>query len=303
MNLRDMEVFFAVADELHFGRAAVSLRLNQASVSEAVARLERALGAPLFYRTTRRVTITEFGFRVLGTLRPAYSALYEAYGRAVADGRGRGELRLGHTPELGRALLPGLVGLASRRDSSHQAPPWRPIAMHTREQILALQSGAIDVGLCWEPIISDQVSKVVLAASPLVAIMRQDDALAQDSSPIALHELAGRQLLLSPRADNPTAFARIDHGFRRAGIDPDAVMEVTHYDIVSVHVAQGYGIGIHPLLAASLNRVPGLVFRPVMDDITLNVCAIVMTAAAATPETALMLAALGAVSSGILSAA
>ncbi|KAB2592591.1 MULTISPECIES: LysR family transcriptional regulator [Streptomyces] len=302
MNLRDMEIFFAVADELHFGRAAASLRLNQASVSEAVARLERVMGERLFFRTTRRVSITEFGYRVLETTRPAYSALYEAYGKAVADGHHRGEIRLGHTPELGQALLPGLVQLSAAPGPVAPAP-WRPITMHTREQIVALQSGAIDVGLCWEPSVSDQMSKVVLVASPLVAIMREDDPLAQDSSPIDLADMADRQMLVSPRADNPTAFARLKHGFTRAGFDPDTVIEVSHYDIVSVYVAQGYGIGIHPVFAAHLNRVPGLVFRRITGEgLDLNVCAIVMSSPR-TPQVSTLLDALRAVCTEVIAAA
>ncbi|WP_207844376.1 LysR family transcriptional regulator [Williamsia soli] len=299
MNLRDLEIFFAVADELHFGRAAESLRLSQASVSEAVARLERALGAPLFYRTTRKVAITEFGFRVLATTRPAYTNLYEAYGRAVADGRHRGEIRLGHTPELGQAMLPGLVRMGEQT-GSNTPPPWRPFTMHTREQVVALQAGTIDIGLCWEPSVGDQVTRLVLAASPLVAIIRDDDPLAEDSSPIALAELTGRQLVVSPRSENPAAFARIGHGFRKAGIDPDTITEVNHYDSVSVHVAQGYGVGIHPVVAVGLNRFPNLVFRTVSDDdVALNVCAIVMTATA-TSETTRMLDALRSVASRVV---
>ncbi|QSE41314.1 LysR family transcriptional regulator [Rhodococcus erythropolis] len=300
MNLRDMEIFFAVADELHFGRAAAALRLSQASVSEAVARLERALGSPLFYRTTRRVTITEFGYRVLETTRPAYSALNEAYGRAVADGRHRGEIRLGHTPELGQAVLPALVRRSAARGPDSPAA-WRPYTMHTREQIIALQSGAIDVGLCWEPSVGDQVTKVVLARSPLVAIIRDDDPLAQDPSPIPLGAMTGRPMLVSPRADNPSAFARIEHSFARAGIDADSVTQVTHYDIVAVHVAQGYGIGIHPMLAVGINRVPGVTFRRVADtDLALNVCAIVL-AASTTPSAARLVETLRAVTTDLVS--
>ncbi|OZD65733.1 hypothetical protein CH263_12530 [Rhodococcus sp. 06-1059B-a] len=299
MNLRDMEIFFAVADELHFGRAAAALRLSQASVSEAVARLERALGSPLFYRTTRRVTVTEFGYRVLETTRPAYSALHEAYGRAVADGRHRGEIRLGHTPELGQAILPGLVKFSSKLNANSGAP-WRPYTMHTREQITALQSGAIDIGLCWEPSVGDQVKKIVLTRSPLVAIIRDDDPLARETTPIHLSELVGKSMLVSPRVDNPSAFARIEHGFARAGIDTDAVTQVTNYDIVAVHVAQGYGIGIHPMLAVGINRIPGVRFRRIADDdLALNVCAIVL-AAAPNPGTVPTLDALRGVAAGLI---
>lgn len=299
MNLRDLEIFFAVADELHFGRAAMALRIKQSSVSESIVRLETALGAPLFYRTTRRVSITEFGARVLANLRPAYAALHEEYGKAVEDGHHRGEIRLGHTPELGQALLPGLVRLTAR--PGPDAPgAWRPLAMHTHEQVLALQSGAIDVGLCWEPSVDDQITRVVLATAPLVAILRDDDPLAGPKSPISLRELAGRPLIVSPRTENLMAFARIERAFVGAGINMDSVSEVSHYDAVSLHVARGYGIGIHPAPAVGLNRVPGLTFRRVADEgVGISVCAIVLTATA-TREVSQMLGALRAVTTEVI---
>ncbi|GAA5206040.1 LysR family transcriptional regulator [Microbacterium kyungheense] len=301
MNLRDLEIFFAVADELHFGRAAMVLRIKQSSVSESIVRLETALGAPLFYRTTRRVSITDFGGRVLANLRPAYAALHQEYAKAVADGHHRGELRLGHTPELGQALLPGLVRLTAHAGPG--APPsWRPLAMHTHEQIAALQSGAIDVGLCWEPSVNDQITQVVLATAPLVAILRDDDSLAEPRSPISLRELAGRPLIVSPRTDNQMAFARIERAFIGAGIDMGSVSEVSHYDAVSLHVARGYGIGVHPAPAVGLNRVPGLAFRRVADEgVGISVCAIVLTATA-TREVSQMLGALRAVTTEVINA-
>ncbi|MFQ6689222.1 LysR family transcriptional regulator, partial [Bordetella pertussis] len=61
MDLRQLDCFLAVASELHFGRAAEKLYMSQSSVSEAVKALERALGAPLFDRTSRRVALTPLG--------------------------------------------------------------------------------------------------------------------------------------------------------------------------------------------------------------------------------------------------
>lgn len=91
MNLREIECFIAVADELHFGRAARRLHLAQPSVSESVRSLERQVGGPLFDRTSRSVVLTDLGRAFLGDARDAYGDLVAAFDRArsLAGARAR----------------------------------------------------------------------------------------------------------------------------------------------------------------------------------------------------------------------
>ncbi|HEY0532415.1 MAG TPA: LysR family transcriptional regulator [Actinoplanes sp.] len=107
MDWQEIEAFLAVADELHFGRAAQRLRLSQARVSQTIRRLERRVGCSLFDRTTRRVALTPIGRRLLDDLRPAHHAVHEAVARAQAAGRGTtGVLRVGYLgPVAGRVVL------------------------------------------------------------------------------------------------------------------------------------------------------------------------------------------------------
>ncbi|UJW32964.1 LysR family transcriptional regulator [Saccharothrix sp. AJ9571] len=96
MELREIEIFLTLAEELHFGRTAERLRVSQARVSQSIRKAERQIGAPLFERTSRRVALTPIGARLHGDLRPAYRRIEEGLARAKAAGRGvTGVLRLG----------------------------------------------------------------------------------------------------------------------------------------------------------------------------------------------------------------
>ncbi|MGY0024058.1 LysR family transcriptional regulator [Streptomyces sp. cg35] len=96
LELKELEAFLAVAEELHFGRAGERLYVSQSRVSQLLAALERRVGARLVERTSRRVRLTPLGDRFLSELRPAYEELGSAVERAREAARGvAGRLRVG----------------------------------------------------------------------------------------------------------------------------------------------------------------------------------------------------------------
>ncbi|WP_329139491.1 LysR family transcriptional regulator [Streptomyces sp. NBC_01476] len=96
MERYEIEAFLTLAEELHFGRTAVRLRVTTARVSQVISKLERRVGAPLFERTSRSVALTPIGQRLHDDLRPAFERLEAALATAVAAGRGvTGVLRVG----------------------------------------------------------------------------------------------------------------------------------------------------------------------------------------------------------------
>ncbi|WP_307798519.1 LysR family transcriptional regulator [Actinoplanes flavus] len=97
MERHEIEVFLALAEELHFGQAGRRLGVTTTRVSQVVRVLERRVGVPLFERTSRRVTLTPTGRRLYEDLKPAYDGVVAAMARAVAHGRGlTGTLRVGY---------------------------------------------------------------------------------------------------------------------------------------------------------------------------------------------------------------
>ena len=101
MERDELECFLILAEELHFGRTAVRMRLSRARVSQLIQRLERRLGAPLFERTSRTVALTELGERFREDVEPHHRAIEQAVARTAAAARGiGGTLRIGFANSL-----------------------------------------------------------------------------------------------------------------------------------------------------------------------------------------------------------
>lgn len=116
MERRDLEIFLALAEELHFTRTAERLRVSQARVSQTIRQLERRIGAPLFERTSRRVALTPIGRRLRDDLAPAHEQIVAGVARAVAAARGTGLLRVGfEAPALADLLGPLFDAFRARR--------------------------------------------------------------------------------------------------------------------------------------------------------------------------------------------
>ncbi|TJZ77776.1 LysR family transcriptional regulator [Rhodococcus oryzae] len=181
MERRDIEIFLTLAEELHFGRTAERLHVSTARVSQTIKALERRVGAPLFERTSRRVTPTPIGRRLEEDLRPADEQIRAAIARAIAAGRGLdGELRVGF---VGTALGQFVLEVANTFQERHPG---------CRVQIR--ESHYSDgVGL----LMSDEIDGLVAAAD--VGHVRE-----LDQSPVLLRE----QLSLAVSARHP--FARLE---------------------------------------------------------------------------------------------
>ncbi|MFF8289526.1 LysR family transcriptional regulator [Streptomyces sp. NPDC016309] len=99
MELRDIEIFLVLAEELHFGRSAERLLVSQARVSQAIRKQERRIGAALFERTSRTVRLTSVGRQLRDDLQPVYAGLHESLERARLAARGvTGRIRVGMLP-------------------------------------------------------------------------------------------------------------------------------------------------------------------------------------------------------------
>lgn len=147
MDMMQAEAFLAVADELHFGRAAQRLRVSQPRVSVLVATLERQVGGKLFDRTSRRVTLTPLGGQFLAELEPGYRQMQAAFARARRTARETAAtLQIGCTAYVAGPAVSRLIEEFSTRHPGcevilHEVAWWEPYA--------ALRRGEIDVLVNW----------------------------------------------------------------------------------------------------------------------------------------------------------
>jgi DNA-binding transcriptional LysR family regulator len=193
MDLRQLEVFLALAEELHFGRTADRLHLTQPQVSRAVAALERHLGAPLFERTSRRVHLTPLGRRFRTEAEPAYRLLRDAVDRARAEARqATGALRIGFLLPTGGEALSRLIRAYEARHPGSQ------VALNSLTHIdhyEALRRNEIDVLVSYLLLDHEQAD---LSAGPAihhaarVLVVAASDALAAKDS-VSVEDLAGRR--------------------------------------------------------------------------------------------------------------
>ncbi|WP_330181700.1 LysR family transcriptional regulator [Nocardia sp. NBC_01503] len=135
MELYEIEGFLAVAEHLHFGRAAEQLHVSPSRVSQTITQLERRIGAQLFERTTRRVVLTRIGERLLSDLRPGHEQIQRGIRRAVGAGRG-----------FEGTLTVGFIGAAAGQLCHATAALFR--AEHPETEI-SIRDAQLTDGLSW----------------------------------------------------------------------------------------------------------------------------------------------------------
>ncbi|MGW5354860.1 LysR family transcriptional regulator [Streptomyces sp. NPDC004031] len=180
MELRDIEIFLALAEELHFGRAAERLFVSQARVSQAIAKQERRLNAVLFDRGNRRdVRLTAVGRQLRDDLLPVHASVHESLERARVAAR-----RVGNTVRVG--MIPGNVHYLRGywREFRARCPQLALEFGHApfSDPFAALREGELDVLVTWLPVEEDD-----LTVGPVLFADGRAVAVSVD------HELAGRE--------------------------------------------------------------------------------------------------------------
>ena len=258
MELRHLEYFVAVAEELSFTRASRRLHVVQSGVSSAIQGLERELGATLFDRNRHRVTLTEAGLALLPEARATLAAA-QAAADAVAEAAAglRGTLTIGTMISIGSIDVPALLG---RFHEQHPAILVRLRVMPGGSADLAREvaSGGLDLALLSLPGEAPPGLTVrPLAQEPLVLICAPKHPLASAEA-VRLDALASETFVDFPAGWGTRAV--VDRAFATAGIDRQVSFEVADYPTVAGLVGTGLGVAFIPASVASgldaLARVP-----------------------------------------------
>jgi DNA-binding transcriptional LysR family regulator len=212
VELRQLEYFVAIAEEMHFGRAAERLHIGQPAVSQQIRRLERDLGVLLFDRSPRHVRLTSAGQRFLPQARTVLAAAEEA--RASVSKTDTSTLRIGTSSGLGRRLDDLL-------DILNETAPQLTVelvAAPTQVRLKQVAGGSLDAAFV-RGSHDGELTVIPIWQDPLVVALPKSHPVSNDSD-IALEDLAALPLRLTARRNNPPLVDLVVNACHDAGFEP-----------------------------------------------------------------------------------
>lgn len=259
IDFRQMRYFLAVAETLHFGRAASKLGIAQPNLSLQIKRTEEALGYPLFERTTRGVTLTPVGVYLAKRAQVLQANFEDAIRTAQQIGRGEeGNLSIGFS---GSAMYTRLPLALERFRRLHPKIVVQLREMYAHEQAPLLLDGTLDVGFIRDGSPTLGLEMTPLMREPFDAVVPLSHPIAKKKEPIWPRALRDEQFVLfSPRIAR-LAFHRTVGVCQADGFTPEVSLEAPQWVTIVSLVAAGMGISLAPACVTKLN-IPGVVFRP-----------------------------------------
>jgi DNA-binding transcriptional LysR family regulator len=257
VELRLFRYVIAVAEELHFSRAALRERIAQPSLSKQIQDLEERLGVQLFSRDHRRVSLTDAGTAFEDEARRSLEHAERAVRAAtVFKSPSATRLTIGYSPRINLGLLTII-----RKIAHAQTPALRInfVSSHAPEQLEALCEDRIDVGLLTLPVQHEAIATKVLIREPLTVAIHASNRLSGKSH-LKARELNGHPVISFPRQLHPGFHDHLLRLFKKEGFSPNIVQEVTTESEALYMVGEGLGVALlRPTLASILH--PGIVFR------------------------------------------
>ncbi|WP_395109963.1 LysR family transcriptional regulator [Actinomadura sp. SCN-SB] len=261
MELRHLRYFVAVAEELHFGRAAERLHVVQPALSKQISALEKELGVLLLERTKRRVRLTDAGIAFLADSLDVLARAERAAGRMRAMGRGEGgELVIGFIPPALNSVLPPAL-----RAYREKCPDVRLVVreLTNRAAIDGVLTGKLHIAFARIPFESGDLRHETVYEEPVVAAIPAEHPLASLPE-VPLTALKDEPLVMIPRSQEPELHDYYVTLCREAGFDPRVEHGVTTTLVAVGLAASGVGIAFVPASTRVMARA-GVVYRPLRD--------------------------------------
>jgi DNA-binding transcriptional LysR family regulator len=265
MELRHLRYFIAVAEELHFGRAAQVLGISQPPLSQQIQALEHEVGARLFERTNRRVELSEAGRLFLHEARLVLAQVDKAADVARRAQQGElGELKIGFT-----SSAPFNSSIPQAIFAFRQAFPAVHLNLQEMSSAVVAESlvdESIQVGLMRPLPLPDSLSVVELMREPLVAVLNAGHPLVQGSEGgLHLAQLADEPFVFFPRSYGSGLYAQLLNLARDAGFSPHFAQEAREAMTIIGLVAAGLGVSVLPASYQRI-RIDGVVYRTLLDQ-------------------------------------
>ena len=263
IDLRAWRQFLALAEVLHFGRAAVGLHMTQPPLTLAIQQLERRLGTALFERTRRSVALTPAGAALIEPVRQLLrqAALLPSLARSASAGA-IGRVRIGFVSTVGFGPLPAWLR------AFREAHPG--IAVELREatgdvQLRGFEHGEIDAGLMLHapghaPDTLTGLRRLSLGIEPLVLALPDAAPWAQ-ARRLRPADVLAEPLVIFPRSATPSLFDAVLAFYHRHGATPVIAQEAIQMQTIVNLVSAGLGLALVPKSVTQMQR-PGVVYRP-----------------------------------------
>lgn len=258
MEIRHLRCFLAVAEELHFARAAERLHIEQSPMSRAIKELEEELGVMLFARTTRSTRLTRAGKLFLEHVPRIFASLGQARDsvRAAANGF-HGQLRIALSDGITPSRLPTLLAQCRLDEPEVDI---RLFEVPLSQQIKGLNDDLYDVGFAQSDEVGDGILAEPVWRDPLmVAVPARHPILSHKRIP--LEEVLRYPLVMC----DPTVYEgharQVARVLRAVDIEPLVAEQVTSFDLMMALVSAGFALGLAGTSQIATNRESGVVAR------------------------------------------
>ncbi len=266
IDLRQLRYFVTVAEELHFGRAAVRLHMTQPPLSQTIQALEELLGAALFLRSRRAVVLTPAGAALLPEARRMLAQaaeLPDLVRRAAAGESGR--LSLAFVSSADYSVLPPFL-----RTYRAQFPQVQIVLQEATSdlQVDDLLHKRVDAGLLIPPLPDKaraELDYLKVLSEPLILAAPAGLEALHGAGPVSLRDLPPLPLIIFPRPIAPALHDAILACFRAAGITPEIGQQAIQMQTIVSLVSAGMGLALVPQSVSKLMR-PGVEYRSLVDD-------------------------------------
>jgi DNA-binding transcriptional LysR family regulator len=257
IELRHLRYFLAVAETLHFSRAAKRLGIAQPPLSQQIKRLEQLLGHALFERTTRGVKLTLAGQLLAKRARSTLEKVDEDLAQVRRLGRGEeGTLTVGFSGSVMFTELPAAIQSYRRR---YPKVELRLRELVTTAQIAALLNGTLDLAFLRDGDPTEGIRITTLLKEKYVAVLPEAHPLAQRRS-LSVKALEGEPFIMFARRMGPLAYDRTIACCERSGFRPNIVQDAPQWLTLVRLVAAGLGVSLAPACVARV-VMPGAVYR------------------------------------------
>jgi DNA-binding transcriptional LysR family regulator len=257
MELRHQRYFIALAEELHFGRAATRLKISQPALSKQIRELEAEVGTELFWRTKREVRLTPAGIGFLKSSRDVLSRIQRSIVEAHSAGRGDlGSLEIGYLSSASPRIVPTVVK-AFR--SKHPKVDVRLRLLMPPNHLGEVRNSQVDFLFMALPVDEPELVAEKIVEEPMMLAIPEAHPLAAQKL-VSFKSLDGVPFVIWPRHISPVSYDYVLGFFKRAGARLHTALETFPLNSLVCAAASGIGIALVPECSRD-NKQIGVVYR------------------------------------------